>query len=391
MIQREAESRLRYLATHFKAVAVIGPRQSGKTTLVRQIFPDKPYYSMENPDIRQWVTEDPRGFLQSVSGGAVLDEIQHVPALFSYLQQVLDEAPGKGRFILTGSNNFLMQEKISQSLAGRVAYLGLLPFSLREIHPIVQHWDDPKLIWNGFYPPIYDQHVPPRDWIQNYIQTYIERDVRQLKNIHRLYLFERFIRLMAGRTATEWVAHVLASETGVDTKTVQSWAGVLMNSFLTFQLPAYFNNYRKTIVKRPKIYFYDTAIVCGLTGIRRPEHLQWHPAYGQIFESMVTADIMKYFLHRGVRPPIYYWRDKTGHEIDLIIDTDKEPLAVEIKSGQTVNPEWFRHLRYWHKLTGSSRSYLLYGGTRTMTRGATHVIPWREFVRHLDRYIPGLT
>jgi len=388
MIRREAETKLRDLAAHFKAVAVIGPRQSGKTTLVKKVFPGKPYYSFENPDIRLWATDDPRGFLDAVKDGAILDEVQHVPHLFSYLQEVLDNTTRKGLYILTGSNNFLLEEKITQSLAGRIAYLKLMPFSIREIYSLVHDFSDDRLMWQGFYPPVYDQGLPPYDWVQNYIRTYVERDVRQIRNLRNLLPFERFLRLLAGRTATEWSAHALASDTGVDTKTIQSWTGILINSFLVFHLSPFYQNFNKRIVKRPKIYFFDTSLVCGLLQIRQSVHLAWHPLRGQIFETMVISDLFKYFLHRGTEPPLYYWRDKSGHEIDLLVETNREIIPIEIKSGQTASPEWFKNIIYWQQLTGQFKGYILYAGRQHMTysNGIT-LMNWREFNRDVEKYL----
>jgi len=356
--------------------------------LVKNVFSRKPYYSFENPDIRLWATDDPRGFLETVKDGAILDEVQHVPHLFSYLQEILDNTTKKGLFILTGSNNFLLEEKITQSLAGRIAYLKLLPFGIREIFHIVQDFSDDRLMWQGFYPPVYDQGIPPYDWVQNYIRTYVERDVRQIRNLRDLLPFERFLRLLAGRTATEWSAHALASEAGVDTKTVQAWTGILVNSFLVFQLPPFYKNFNKRIVKRPKIYFFDTALVCGLLHIREAEHLAWHPLRGQIFETMVVADLMKYFYHRGMEPPLFYWRDKSGREIDLVVDTGKEIIPIEIKSGRTASPEWLKNLKYWQKLTGFTKGFILYGGKQKMTYtdGIT-IMNWREFMQKPNKYI----
>ena len=380
MITRIAKEKLINLAKTFKCVAVTGARQSGKTTLVKEVFSTKPYVSLENIDTRQFATEDPRGFLSSYPNGAVLDEVQRCPELFSYLQEILDNSSEKGLYILTGSNNFLLQENITQSLAGRVGFLNLLPFSIQEL-------EDNSLIFstieeqilNGFYPPIYDQKIPFSDWCPNYIRTYIERDVRQIKNVTDLIVFERFIKLLAGRTGQEFNASSLSVETGVDVKTIQSWVGILESSFIIYLLKPHYNNFKKTIVKRPKIYFYDTALVCSLLGIRTISHLETHPAKGAIFETMVVTEFVKNRTNKGLPINLYYWRDKAGHEIDLIIDNEEVLLPIEIKSGKTINSDFFKNLDYFKKITGFQNSLLVYNGELGQKRSnGTEVINWKD-------------
>ena len=349
MIQRDAKTKLESLAKSFKAIAVIGPRQSGKTTLVKNTFPNKPYVSLENPDTRKFAIEDPRGFLDSLSNGAILDEVQRTPELFSYLQEMLDNSTEKGLFILTGSNNFLLQENISQSLAGRVAYLNLLPFSVCELASanLVPETDE-ALLFNGFYPPIYDQEISPLDWIPNYIKTYIERDVRQIKNVTDLLIFEKFMRVLAGRTGQELNFSAISNEVGIDLKTIQSWIGILESSFIIYLLKPHFQNFNKTIVKRPKIYFYDTGLVCSFLRISNPIQLESHPLKGAIFETMVVIEMVKKFANKGLPINIYFWRDKTGHEVDVIIDNDGKLVPIEIKSSKTISSEFFKNLKYWN-------------------------------------------
>lgn len=363
MIQRVAESKLKDLAGKFKSVAVVGPRQSGKTTLVKSTFPDKPYISLENPDNRNFALEDPRGFFQTYKDGAIIDEAQRAPDLFSYLQEILDNTSEKGHFILTGSNNFLLQENISQTLAGRIAYLNLLPLSITELSEAnLLEPNDNQLILKGFYPPIYDQDIPSNEWCENYIKTYIERDVRQIRNISNLLIFEKFLRLLSGRTGQEFNASALSIEVGVDVKTIQAWLGILESSFIVYLLKPHHKNFNKTIVKRPKIYFYDTAIVCSLLGIRNISHLETHPLKGAIFETMVITEFMKSRMNKALPINLYYWRDKTGHEVDLIIDEDGELLPVEIKSGKTINSDFFKNLNYWMKISDNKKALLLYSG-----------------------------
>lgn len=382
MIQRIAKVKLIDLASKFKAVAVTGARQTGKTTLVKQVFKSKPYVSLENPDTRNFALEDPRGFLQTYPNGAILDEVQRVPALFSYLQEVLDNSKVKGLFILSGSNNFLLQQTISQTLAGRVGYINLLPFSISELKKVkLLPTDDDTLMLKGFYPPIYDQEIPPADWCPNYIRTYIEKDVRQIKNITDLIVFERFIKLLAGRSGQELNNSALAVETGVDVKTIQSWIGILESSFIIYLLKPHHKNFNKTIVKRPKVYFYDSAIVCYLLGIRDNTQLQTHPLRGAIFEGMVVTELIKKRTNAGLPINLFYWRDKTGHEIDIIIDNAGKLLPIEIKSGKTINTEFFKNMDYWSDLSKVKKSMVLYAGSQNQKRSnGRETLNWRSLM-----------
>lgn len=384
MIPRVASAKLKQLAMLFKAVAVIGPRQSGKTTLVRSLFTDKPYVSLEDPDTRQYALEDPRGFLANYPNGAILDEAQRTPNLFSYLQGILDERNRMGEFIITGSNNFLLQQNITQSLAGRVAYLQLLPFALQELYrqdsPELAHQD--TLLLTGGYPPIHDYRIPPQDWLPNYLRTYIERDVRQIKNVTDLIVFERFVRLLAGRSGQELNITPLAVEVGVDIKTIQSWIGILESSFIIFLLRPHFKNFNKTIVKRPKIYFYDTGLVCSLLGITQEKQLEIHPLRGSIFETLMVAELVKKRTNNGKEINLYYWRDKTGREIDIIIDEVNDLIPVEIKSGKTVHSDFFKNLMYWMKLSETTKGFILYGGDQDQSRSNGIIVTsWRNLAR----------
>lgn len=382
MIQRIAKDKLKDLAAKFKAVAVTGARQTGKTTLVKQVFKGKPYLSLENPDTRNFALEDPRGFLESYPAGAILDEVQRAPILFSYLQEILDNTKKKGLFILSGSNNFLLQQNISQTLAGRVGYINLLPFSISELAKAkLLPDDDDQIMLKGFYPPIYDQEIPPMDWCPNYVRTYIEKDVRQIKNITDLIVFERFMKLLAGRSGQELINSALAVETGVDVKTIQSWIGILESSFIIYLLKPHFKNFNKTIVKRPKVYFYDTALVCYLLGIRNVLQLKTHPLRGSVFEGMVVTELIKQRTNAGLPVNIYYWRDKTGHEIDVIIDNGNKLLPIEIKSGKTFNSEFFKNIDYWCNLSGSDKSILLYAGDQNQKRSnGKEILNWKQIM-----------
>jgi predicted AAA+ superfamily ATPase len=383
MIARIAAPKITQLASVFKSVAVTGPRQSGKTTLVKALFPDKSYLSLENPDTRRFALEDPRGFLSRYQSGAIFDEVQRAPELFSYLQEILDESPEPGRFILTGSNNFLLQQNISQTLAGRVAILNLLPFSTEELFKepgaLV---DENQIIFKGLYPPIHEPGIPPGDWFPNYLRTYIDRDVRQIKNITDLIVFERFIRLLAGRTGQELNLTSLAVDTGVDTKTVQSWVGILESSFIIHLLRPHFKNFNKTLIKRPKVYFYDTGLVCSLLGISSAEQLLLHPLRGALFECLVVTEFVKQRTNAGRPVNLYYWRDKTGHEVDMIIDNGSSLIPVEIKAGKTVNNEFFGNISYWSKLSGFSTGYIAYAGNQIEERSSgISVLNWFELLK----------
>jgi predicted AAA+ superfamily ATPase len=378
MIKREAEAELKRLAKQFKAVAVIGPRQSGKTTLVRHVFKDKPYVSLENPDIRRFALDDPRGFLSQYKTGAVFDEIQRAPDLFSYLQQILDEGDKKGMFILTGSNNFLLQENISQSLAGRVAYLYLLPFTVSEL-PDKDTDNLNDLIFKGSYPPVYDQHIDADKWYSNYIRTYIERDVRQIKNITDLNAFEKFLRLCAGRSGQLLNMHNLAIESGVDSKTINSWIGILESSFIMYRLFPHYRNFNKRLVKMPKIYFYDTGLVCALLGIQKADQLNYHPLFGSLFENFVIGELIKHRYNKAKNNNLYFWRDNIGHEIDVIADTEEKLYPLEIKSGKTITDEFFKGILYWSKISGEQGGMVIYaGGSNQKRSNNIDIISWKK-------------
>lgn len=382
LLTRTAEKELRTLAGQFKAVAVVGPRQSGKTTLVRMAFPDKAYVSLENPDTRRFAIEDPRGFIAGYPDGAILDEIQRTPDIFSYLQQVLDENKGKGRFIITGSNNFLLQENISQSLAGRVGYLYLLPLSINELpkHKLSVN----EQIHKGFYPAIYEQEGQTEvgKYYLNYIRTYIERDVRLIRNVTDLYTFEHFLRLCAGRTGQLLNMNSLAVETGVDNKTIGAWLSVLEASFVVFRLQPYHKNYNKRIVKMPKLYFYDTGVASALLGIENPDQLALHPFRGGLFENMIIVDFLKSRYNKGKPNNLYFWRDSLGTEIDLLVEKANSLLPIEIKSGQTITDDYFKSMSAWLRISGMEKGWVIYAGDEKQVRsnGIT-VLPLNEMER----------
>jgi predicted AAA+ superfamily ATPase len=376
MILRVAQAELINLSKQYKAIAVIGPRQSGKTTLVKSGFPDKPYVNLENPDMRNFALEDPIAFLGQFPNGAILDEVQRTPELFSYLQQILDENDQTAQFILTGSNNFLLQQSITQSLAGRIGYLNLLPFSLSEIKgiaPVEIH----ELLFKGFYPPLYDKPFEIQKWFSNYIRTYIERDVRQLRSIENLVVFEKFLKLCAGRVGQLLNKNALALETGVDSKTIESWIGVLEASFIIFRLQPHHKNFNKRIVKMPKLYFYDVGLASALLGVQEAGQLEFHPFKGGLFENMVVVELLKQRLNKGKLNNMYFWRNSKGNEIDIVIDNFDELIPIEIKSGKTITNDYFKGLKYWNNLTGFSGGKVIYGGNDYQKRSnGMEIIPF---------------
>ena len=374
MIKRDSQEMLVSLAMQFKAVAIIGPRQSGKTTLAKMVFPNKNYVSLENPTNRSFALNDPIGFLNTYKDGAIIDEIQKVPDLFSYLQQILDDTSESGKYILTGSNNFLLQEVITQSLAGRIAYLKLLPFSINELN--IGHHSTPTIL-KGFYPPVHDQPVNFTIWYENYIQTYIERDVRQLKNISNLAAFSHFVKLCAGRASQLLNKNNLAIEAGIDNKTVSSWLGILETSFIIYRLQPHFKNFNKRLVKMPKLYFYDTGILCNLLGISSDEQLMVHPFKGAIFENFVINEFMKRKHNSKMKGDFYFWRDNVGHEIDLIIGNELKLYPIEIKSGKTITNEYFKNIEFWQKISKIEKASVIYDGENIQKRSnGIEVIPW---------------
>jgi predicted AAA+ superfamily ATPase len=360
-------------------IALTGARQVGKTTLAKALFADKPYLSLEDPDVQFMATHDPRAFLSAYPQGAVFDEVQRVPHLFSYLQAIVDGNRNTGQYILLGSNNFLLNQAITQSLAGRVAYCTLPAFSLAELGDKAPIQDN-ELIFQGFYPPIYDQSLPADVWHKNYVKTYIERDVRQIKGISDLLIFGRFMSLLAGRCGQELNMSALSTEVGADVKTVQSWIGILESSFLVYLLPAYHRNFNKTIIKRPKLYFTDVGLACSLLRIYNPEYLENHPLRGALFENMVVMEFVKRKMNTDSTTGLYYWRDKTGHEIDLIIEEQDSVLPIEIKSAQTISGHFFKNLTYWKNLSGASNGLMLYAGKQQAGGGeGVRVANWREY------------
>lgn len=398
MLKRTLEKKLKDAVRQYPVLTLTGPRQSGKTTLVKMTFPDYAYRSLEEPDQRAFALEDPRGFLAQFAEKVVLDEIQRAPDLFSYIQTIVDSKDIPGQFVLTGSQNFLLLHKVSQSLAGRCAVLHLLPFSLSELYqrrPLSIDAMGRRLpgknravrenlsavMFKGFYPRIHDKRFDPPDWLGNYFQTYIERDVRDILNVGDLETFSRFVRLCAGRNGQLLNLSSLANDCGITHTTSKRWISILEASFIVFLLRPHFRNFSKRLIKSPKLYFLDTGLLSYLLRIRSHEDLQFHASYGSIFESYVIAELLKSYMNRGQEQSIYFWRDSTGNEIDVLLDKGEELTPVEIKAGQTIAKDFFKGIRFWRNLVNNPEqpAALVYGGDKSYTRSGVHVYSWSVF------------
>jgi len=370
MINRKLGPHILSAAKQLPVVAITGPRQSGKTTLARSLFADKPYVNFENLDDRLLAKQDPRGFLAQFADGVVLDEIQNAPELFSYIQVFVDEHQKPGQIILTGSQNFLLMESISQSLAGRVAIFHLLPLSLEEIGQALPLKDQ---ILKGFYPRLYQNEIDPNLFYENYIATYVERDVRLIKNVQNLSQFQIFMQLCAHRVGQLLNLSALALDAGISVNTAKQWLSLLESSYVIYLLRPYHQNYGKRLVKMPKIYFYDIGLATHLSGIRR-EDIDRHPLKGSLFENLVVMEFYKTLLPE--RPQIYFWRDKVGHEIDCLIDGKQGVLAIEIKSSQTIQQDFTKNLRHWLTLNPLAKASVVYGGSEHRQADNVQYVPW---------------
>ena len=387
MIKRQIQEKLVQLAEQFPVVAIVGPRQSGKTTLVKMSFKEKTYLNLEEPDTRLFAQTDPRSFLSGSKSGLIIDEAQRVPDLFSYIQSIVDESKTPGQFIITGSHNFLMQEKISQTLAGRVAILTLLPFSLEEIRREDSEEDFPNYIFSGFYPPIYDRKIEPSDWYPNYIRTYLERDVRLIKNIPDLNSFTLFVKLCAGRIGQLLNLSSLAIEAGISVNTAKSWLSILEASYIAYRLEPHFQNFNKRLVKMPKLYFYDTGLACSLLGLESVDQISTHYLVGSLFENLVLSDLIKHKMNYGLNNNFYFWRDKLGREVDCLIESGLEKIIIEIKAGKTINADFFTGLNFYKGLTDDKNifSYLIYGGQKEEARSSGKVLPWYKVMKVFEK------
>ncbi len=380
MINRKLSNKIKEIAKKMPVVALIGPRQSGKTTLVKHTFPNYKYVSLEDLDVRQYAINDPRGFLADHSNGAILDEIQHAPELFSYIQTHVDQKDKPGQFILTGSQNFLLLESITQTLAGRIALLTLLPLSIAELTDNQNqptHLDE--LLFQGLYPRLYKDKIEPTDWYPNYIRTYLERDIRQIKNVHDLTIFHKFLKLCAARTGQLLNLSSLATDCGITHNTTRAWISLLETSYIVFLLRPYHNNFGKQLTKSSKLYFYDPGIVCSLLDIENPKQLSTHYIKGHIFETLIISELVKTFYNNGKTPDLYFWRDKSGNEIDCLIKQAAHLTPIEIKSSKTIANDFFENLYYWDQLTQmQEQAFLIYGGDTDQKRNIANVISWQN-------------
>lgn len=391
MIPRTIEPHVRKFSREYPVVAVVGPRQSGKTTLVRHLFADYQYLSMENLDIRHMAEDDPRGFLDDHGQYLILDEIQRVPTLFSYLQERVDADDTPAGYVLAGSQQFLLMEKTTQSLAGRTINFHLYPFTMTELHGLTPDRDAASIfsvkpdrikktagldiyqtLFTGMYPRIHDKQLTPGKWIENYVSTYVERDIRHMVNVADLKLFENFLKICASMSGSMVNYTAVSNAVGVSQPTAKKWLSLLEASGIVFILPPYFKNFKKRIIKSPKLYFTDTGLLCFLLSIHNPDELRHHPLFGGIFETFIISEFYKRLYHVGERPALYFWRDQTGNEIDLIVDRAEAPLPIEIKSAKTHNATMTAAIQKWPGASPDSvpAGLVLYRGEAVVGKNA---------------------
>jgi predicted AAA+ superfamily ATPase len=381
MIPRIAEKTLRRYAKGFPVICITGPRQSGKTTLAKLVFPKKRYCSLEDPDTALLARSDPRGFLETWPEGLILDEAQYVPELFIYVKTMVDKYPKPGKYIITGSQQFNLTEKVTESLAGRAAFLTLLPFSIAELEASGLCGDDPfKLMLKGMYPPLYDRKLSAHDFYSAYTTSYIERDLRQLVNVKDLVLFQKFIKFCAARTGTLLNLNSLAADCGITHNTARAWISALEISGIIYLLKPYFNNFGKRLVKSPKLYFTDSGLACRLLGIQTAEQLFLNPLRGSLFEGFIISELLKSRLNRGDSPEMWFWRDNTGMEIDCLLEEGTKLSAIELKSGKTFNEDMIGGLIQWQKISGISDGnlFLVYAGLQKTFFKGIKLVPWNE-------------
>lgn len=382
MIKRQLKRKLIDLAKSYPVLALTGPRQSGKTTLVKEVFSEThKYVNLENLDMKEFAKSDPRAFLEEYGEGTIIDEAQNAPDLFSYIQTYVDERKKAAQFILTGSQNFLLHAQISQSLAGRVAILNLLPLSISEIMDhnfIVVSLED--LLFSGFYPRVVCNKLDPTTWYANYFKTYIERDVRSMQNIQDLGTFQTFIKMCAARAGQLLDLTSLGNDCGISHTTARGWINILEASFILFRLQPHYKNFNKRLVKSPKLFFYDTGLLCYLLNIDSAKLLNTHYLRGGIFESFVISELIKNRLNANKDPSIYFWRDHQGHEIDCIIEEGEKLVPIEIKSSKTINSSFFSSLNYWSELAKecSKKGFLVYAGEQGQNRSQAEVLSWKK-------------
>lgn len=383
MFKRLLLSSLKERLVQFPVVTITGPRQSGKTTLLENLTSQYAYYNLESPEQFLLFQEDPKTFLtDSSKRGVIIDEAQKLPELFSYIQVIADQRKEPGQFILSGSQNFLLNQHITQSLAGRTAILELLPLSYPEFItlksvPRLTIWE---WLFQGGYPRPYHDNIPIKTWMSSYIRTYLERDVRSLLQIKDLALFQKFLHLCAGRHGQLLNYHQLAIDAGISHTTVMNWISILEASYIIFRLQPFHQNFNKRVIKSPKLYFYDSGLVSYLLGVDSPRHLSMHASRGAIFEGYILSEIIKHFLNRGEESRLYFWRDSHGNEIDCIMEQGEKITAIEIKSTTTFRPELLRALKQWQKISGEKpeNCQLIYAGETPLVIHDVNIIPWNQ-------------
>jgi len=390
MIKRFLQENLQALARQYPVLTLTGPRQSGKTFLGRAAFPDWSYASLEDLETRRFATEDPRGFLAQYSGGVILDEVQRTPDLPSYIQGMVDERQEAGQFLLTGSQQFEVTRSVNQSLAGRTAVLRLLPFAWGEIYSEAEAPDLNTVLYTGFYPRIHDQRLNPTEALSFYTATYLERDLQSLIQVRDMGAFERFLKICAGQVGQLVNFSKLGNDVGVDQKTVKSWISIMEASYIIFPLRPHFQNFRKRLVKSPKLYFCDVGLACFLLGIGKPEHLESHPLRGSLFENFVIAEFLKNRFNRVQTDNLYFFRDHVGNEVDLILDYGSDLIPVEIKAGKTLTPDYFKGISFYRGLSEKSgrSAFLVYGGTEAREQSGVRVFSYRR-LPDLFSSLPG--
>jgi predicted AAA+ superfamily ATPase len=377
MYTRAAEKYISRIQSKYRCITIMGPRQSGKTTLSKKLFPKFEYFSFESPDLRSRVLLDPKSFLKSISS-SVLDEVQKIPELLSYLQEILDDASDSRKLVLTGSNNLLLHEKISQSLAGRTRIIELLPLQRKELPEKERPNDIYGSLFFGGYPRIFNQKLDPTEWLEDYYRTYVERDVRMLLNIGDLTTFDRFVRLCAGRVGQLINYDSLASDAGISQPTAKSWLSVLRASYICFLLEPHYRNFNKRIIKSPKLYFTDTGLLCYLLRIMSPEQIATYPLIGSIFENWVISELKKTFHHHGRQPPLYFWRDQHGHEVDLVVDRGDSLFCMEIKSGRTFQKHFINAVTWLNNLQNRQDGVCIYGGDDNFQVNDIMIRSWKD-------------
>lgn len=387
MFNRLITPTLLQVSRQFPVTVLTGPRQSGKTTLLRHLFNGHTYVTLESPDIRQLVQEDPRGFFANSTTNWIIDEAQNNPDLFSYLQEWVDDPKRHNKFILSGSQHFLLSNNVSQTLAGRAGILELLPLSYNEYlsHPLLSPLSVWEFIHRGGYPRPYQESIDVSLWFDSYLRTYLERDVRNLLNIKDIISFQNFIKLCAGRHGQLLNLNALANECGISQPTAKAWLSLLEASYLVFRLPPYYHNYNKRVVKTPKLYFTDSALVCQILGITSPSHLSLHAERGRIFEGFVISEIMKHFFSLGRRPSVFFWRDHSGNEIDLLLETGDTIYTIEIKSSATFQSHFSNYLSVWKKISHApTQPIIIYSGKDKFIHHDVIVAPWDQIIAVLD-------